>query len=139
MDIMADTRLCLDTDVLIAFLKGREPGASAVEKAVKEYTCFVTAVTAYELLFGVARAKKMIGEDTLLSVMTVVPFDEFSARRAAHLHDELIRKNADIGIKDVMIAAIYLENSLTLLTQNQRHFSRVPSLSLFNADQFSTD
>lgn len=50
MDIMADTRLCLDTDVLIAFLKGREPGASAVEKAVKGYTCFVTAVTAYELL-----------------------------------------------------------------------------------------
>ena len=60
---MDDTHLCLDTSVLIAYLKGHEPGASAVERAVKEYTCHVTAVTVYELLFGVARAQKQIGED----------------------------------------------------------------------------
>jgi len=132
---MAGPRLCLDTNVLIAFLKGREPGATAVEIAVREYTCLVTAVTVYELLFGLARARKTIGEETLLSVMLTAPFDQAAAQRAAQLHDQLIRQNADIGVKDVMIAAICLEQSLPLLTQNVRHFSRVSDLSIIAPEQ----
>jgi tRNA(fMet)-specific endonuclease VapC len=54
-------------------LKAREPGASAIERAVKEYDCCITSITAYELLFGVARAKREIGEQALLGVMTVLP------------------------------------------------------------------
>jgi tRNA(fMet)-specific endonuclease VapC len=129
------TKLCIDTNGLIAFLKEREPGASAVEKAVRNYDCCVTAITVYELLFGVARARKYIGEDDLLGMMRVIPFDEASARRAANLHDALIRQNQDIGIKDVLIAAICLEWSLPLLTLNDRHFSRVPELQVVTPDQ----
>lgn len=131
---MDDTQLCLDTNVLIAYLKGREPGATAVEQAVKDFSCHVTAVTVYELLFGVARAQKQIGEEALLGVMDVAPFDNAAARRAASLHDELIRRNADIGVKDVLIAAICLERSLPLLTLNERHFSRVPRLKVLTPD-----
>lgn len=132
MDI---TKLCIDTNGLIAFLKEREPGASAVEKAVINYDCCVTSITVYELLFGVARARKYIGEDDLLGMMRVIPFDEAAARRAANLHDVLIRQNQDIGIKDVLIAAICLEWSLPLLTLNDRHFSRVPELHVITPDQ----
>jgi tRNA(fMet)-specific endonuclease VapC len=127
---MDNTHLCIDTSVLIAYLKGREPGATAVERAVRDYTCHVTAITVYELLFGVARSKKMIGEDALLGVMEVASFDDAAARRAAHLHAELIGRNEDIGIKDVLIAAICLERSLPVLTLNERHFSRVPGLKV---------
>jgi len=67
-------RICLDTTALIGYLKGREPIASAVEKAVKECSCHVTTITVYELLFGVARAKKEIGEEALLGAMTVLSF-----------------------------------------------------------------
>ena len=125
--------LCLDTGGLIAYLKGREPGASAVERAVKEFNCYVTAVTVYELMFGVARAKKYIGEDELLGMMNTLPFDKKAARRAARLHDDLIRHNQDIGIKDVLIAAICLENAMPLFTLNQRHFSRVADLEVVTA------
>ena len=125
---MDDNTICLDTSMLIAYLKGREPGASAVEYVVKRFQCYVTAITVYELLFGVARARKEIGEDALLGIMTVVPFDGPAARRAAQLHNELIQRNQDIGIKDILIAACCLEQSLTLLTANERHFSRVPQL-----------
>jgi len=127
---MDRTQLCLDTNVLIDYLKGREPGASAVEKAVKEYNCYVTATTVYELLFGVARAKKEIGEQALLGVMSVFPFDSGVAKRAAELHAELISRNQDIGIKDVFIAATCLEEEVPLLTANERHFSRVPELTV---------
>jgi tRNA(fMet)-specific endonuclease VapC len=125
---MADSRICLDTTVLIAYLKGREPGASAVEHAVRDYACYVTAITVYELLFGVARARKRIGEDALLGLMAILPFDEAAARRAAKLHDALIRRNEDVGVKDVLIAAICLEHDIPLLTSNERHFQRVTGL-----------
>ncbi len=124
------TRLCIDTGPLIAFLKGRNPGAAAVERAVREMDCCVTAITAYELLFGVARARRQIGEDALLSTLQTLPLDMAAARRAAQLHDELIRHNKDIGIKDVLIAAICLEHKLPLLTLNQEHFGRVPGLTV---------
>lgn len=129
---MDDTRLCLDTSVLIAYLRDSEPTASAVEQAIKGYTCYVAAISVYELLFGVARARKHIGEEALLGVMIVAPFDDAAARRAAIVHDQLIRANSDIGVKDVLIAAICLEQSLPLLTLNERHFSRVPGLKLLN-------
>ena len=125
---MDDSQLCLDTNVLISFLKEREPGASAVEKAVKEYSCYVTAITVYELLFGVARAKKEIGEQALLGVVTVLPLSDTAARRAANLHADLISHNQDIGIKDVLIAAICLEHRLPILTANHQHFSHVSGL-----------
>lgn len=135
MDI---SRICLDTTMLIGYLKGREPIASAVEKAVKECSCFVTAITVYELLFGVARAKKEIGEDVLLGIMTVLPFNNAGARQAADLHVELIRSNNDIGIKDVLIAAICLENNLPILTTNDQHFCRVPGLNVLTPANFIT-
>lgn len=125
---MADTRLCLDTNSLIDYLKGREPGASAVERAVKAYNCCVTSISVYELLFGVARAQREIGEQALLGMMTILSLDEAVAKRAAHLHAELIRKNQDIGIKDVLIAATCLEHDVPILTANERHFSRVSGL-----------
>lgn len=129
-------RICLDTTVLIGYLNGREPSASAVEKAVKECNCNVTTITVYELLFGIARAKKEIGEEALLSAMTVIPFNDNAARRADNLHSDLISQNKDIGAKDVLIASICLENDLPILTTNEKHFLRVQGLRVFTAAQF---
>jgi tRNA(fMet)-specific endonuclease VapC len=136
MAIMDTSAFCLDTSALIAFLKGREPGATAVSQAIQESTCYTTSVTAYELLFGLVRAQKQIGEEELLGSMTILPFDETSARCAATLHDVLIRRNEDIGVKDVLIAAICLAHKLPLLTLNEKHFSRVPELQVFTPEQF---
>ncbi len=136
MASMDNNHICLDTSALIAYLKDREPGATAVEHAIQTYVCHVTVVTVYELLFGVARARKHIGEEALLGVMTVAPFDDAAARRAAKLHDDLIRRNLDIGVKDVIIAAICLQQSLPLLTINERHFRRVPGLTVFTPQTF---
>ncbi len=97
MDAAAD--LCLDTSALIAFLKGREPGASAVATAVRSANCFVTSITVYELLFGVSRAGRQIDEEQLLGLLATVALDAAAARRAAMLHDHLLRAGADIGTR----------------------------------------
>lgn len=134
---MGLTRICIDTGPLIAFLKGRNPGAAAVERAARQMECFVTVITAYELLFGVARARRQIGEEALLGIMGHLPLDMAAARRAAKLHDELIRRNQDIGVKDILIAAICLENDVPLLTLNEEHFERVPELTVVKATELA--
>jgi tRNA(fMet)-specific endonuclease VapC len=132
MDI---TELCLDTSILINFLKGREPSASALVHAVTNFSCTITSVTVYELLYGMARSKKQIGENALLGVMRVLAFDDAAARRAAKLHDDLIRNNQEIGIKDILIAAICLEHTLPLVTTNIAHFVRVPNLQIISPEE----
>ncbi len=131
------SRVCLDTSVLIGYLKGREPGAAVVERAVKDAVCYITSITVYELLFGVARAQKQIGEQELLGLMIILPLDEITARRAATLHDDLIRRNQEIGVKDVLIAATCLEHDLPILTLNERHFNRVAGLTVLTPETFS--
>ena len=129
------TDLCLDTSALIAFLKGREPGASAVAAAVRTANCFVTSISVYELLFGVSHAGKQIGEDQLLSILATAVLDNAAARRAAKLHAELLRAGSDIGVKDVLIAAICLERQLPILTLNEKHFRRVKDLQVYTPEQ----
>ncbi len=101
----------------------------------EKYACSVTAITVYELLFGVARAKKEIGEQALLGILTVLPLSDAAARRAANLHADLISRNQDIGIKDVLIAAICLEHTLPILTANHQHFSRVSELKVIRPSE----
>jgi tRNA(fMet)-specific endonuclease VapC len=130
---MAAYRLCLDTSLLIGYLREREPEASLVEFHIQQSDCCVTAMTVYELLFGAERSGRKDGserERALLDALTVLPFDDGCARRAAKLHAQLIRQNADVGIKDVLIAATCLETRIPLLTANARHFRRVPGLEL---------
>ncbi len=133
---MDTSRLCLDTSVLIAYLKNRQPAALAVRRAMQERECSVTAITVYELLFGLARSRKHIGEEDLLALLAIAPLDEPAARRAANLHADLIQRNQDIGVKDVLIAAICLAQALPLLTLNDRHFSRVSELQVFTPESF---
>ncbi|HEY6333443.1 MAG TPA: type II toxin-antitoxin system VapC family toxin [Blastocatellia bacterium] len=134
MPVVEITGLCIDTSPLIAYLRGQEPAATAVSTAVRECTCLITSITVYELLFGVSRARRQIGEEALLGGMSVLSLDASAARRAAHLHDYLIKNNADVGIKDVLIAAICLENSVPLFTLNHKHFARIPGLSVLSAE-----
>ena len=131
---MEITEVCIDTGPLIAYLRGQEPAATAVEISVRSYRCLVAAITSYELLFGASRARRKVGEEALLGNMTVLPLDEPAARRAAALHDYLIRNNSDIGIKDVLIAAICLQNSVPILTLNCKHFERVPGLAVLSVE-----
>jgi tRNA(fMet)-specific endonuclease VapC len=132
-------RICIDTGVLIRYLRGQDPSATAVERAVRESDCSITSITAYEILFGLARSQRSIGEEDLLDALAVLPFDLGASRRAAALHDELIRRNQDIGVKDVMIAAVCLSNDLPLLTLNARHFERVAGLAVVGPERLVLD
>lgn len=64
--------------------------------------------------------------------MVVLPFDESCARTYGKLAAALAARGETIGDFDTMIGAHALTLGLTLVTNNARHFARVPGLRTEN-------
>ncbi len=77
--------LVADTDVLIDFLKGKEPGASRVEAELRDGHLVTTAITAFELLAGLKAKKQAHAVDVLLDGLHIWPMDLACARQAAEV------------------------------------------------------
>ena len=134
MESVEAPKIVVDTDVIIDYLKKQRPGAELLKKAYLKYRLHITSITVYELMYGVQRSGKSGLISRLLRHVTVLPFDEAAAKKAAALHYALTSKGLDIGVKDAFIAAICEVHKLPLLTRNVKHFSRIPGLKLFPID-----
>ena len=122
----------LDTNVCLDFLLGRRATiAPRVERAFGRLA--VSSITAAELLVGNRRSTQPDEDarrvDHFLSKVEVKPFDDTAARRYA----DVIRL---IGVErtsfDRLIGAHALSLDYVLITNNLRHFSKVPGLKIEN-------
>lgn len=62
----------------------------------------------------------------VLASWPILPFDESAIGR----FDKLRSMKLNVGMMDLRIAAIALEQSATLVTRNTRDFSRIPGLTI---------
>jgi tRNA(fMet)-specific endonuclease VapC len=67
--------------------------------------------------------------DALLSALTILDFDELSARRYGHLRVSLEKAGQRISDLDLQIACIALAWEAVLVTHNQEHFKRLVGLA----------
>jgi tRNA(fMet)-specific endonuclease VapC len=121
----------LDTNTLIYFFKGigsvgeRLLGCAPAEIAIP-------AVVVYEIETGIAKStepeRRRVQFDRLLDVVSVLPFDQTAAARAAGIRAVLEAEGRPIGPLDTLIAGTALSHNATLVTHNLREFSRVPNL-----------
>ena len=121
----------LDTDHCVGILRGQLDVGAHVESTMP---LFVTAITVSELVYGAHKSNRpehhLAQVDLLLDGVTVLPFDTEAARRCGQLKDALRRAGTPLSEPDMQIASIALCHALPLATHNQRHFARVPGLSL---------
>jgi tRNA(fMet)-specific endonuclease VapC len=121
--------ILLDTNVLIHFLKGRQP---VVEKlhAAPSRELAISFVTRYELECGVlhmgAARRKIVRE--LCDDLQQIPFDEAAAVDAAQIRADLSAKGQVIGPLDLLIAGTARSRGAVLVTANTREFARVKGL-----------
>lgn len=118
-----------DTDVLIDFLRAREPAAGRVALELRAGLA-TTAVTAVELMSGARTAAQRAVVAELLDGLTILPLGSSEATRAAAVRLELEARGEAIGMADCLIAGTCLAREAMLLTRNRKHFERVPGLSL---------
>jgi predicted nucleic acid-binding protein len=119
-----------DSDVLIDYLTGRNPGAGAVARHLETGSLCTTAINRFEILSGVRNRKEATSAGKLLKALKTFPLDEAAADQAADVRRALERKGVGIGMADSLIAGIAVLHKGKLLTRNRRHFERVPGLPL---------
>lgn len=139
MEKLEDAKeICVDTDILIDFLKKKEPGSRAYERCRNKTSVGITAISSFELLIGArqpnVREKRLEEARSLIEQQAfILPFDEASASKASEIGAELMRVGKGIEIRDLFIASICLARGIPLLTRNKEHFQRITNLRLIDS------
>ncbi|MGA2682959.1 MAG: type II toxin-antitoxin system VapC family toxin [Candidatus Bathyarchaeia archaeon] len=125
---------CLETDFLVATLRGKKEAERIVKELDEEGKGATTAINSFELFFGANRSERknenVKQTSKLLERLIVFPLDFASSRKAADISAKLAAEGEKIDFRDAMIAAIAIENGLTLVSRNEAHFKRVKGLKL---------
>jgi tRNA(fMet)-specific endonuclease VapC len=125
---------CLDTDILIAILRGKKEACHTVTDLDQQAKEATTVINAFEVFF-VAYKSERKNENTkeaqkLLERLEIFSLDILAARRAGEISANLFASGEPIDFRDAMIAGIALEKDLTLLTRNKSQFSRIKDLKV---------
>ena len=124
----------LDTDTVIWALRGQGTVGTRLLEHRPSQLC-ISSITLAELRFG-AEAKgsrKLRGLiDTFATGVEVLPFDGAAADRFGPVATAPSKRGEPIGTFDTLIAAHALSLGLILVTNNTKHFQRVPGLKTTN-------
>ena len=123
----------LDTDACSYLMKGT---SKKLESAILEHqndTICVSSITYAELVYGVLnrQSKKLEKKlEQLLSLMQIMDWSDAAARQYAEIRLYLTQRGIPIGNMDILIAAAAIAIDARLVTNNRKHFERIPTLKL---------
>lgn len=127
-----------DTDTISQIIK-KEPSISSIRRIanIPPENQFTTTITVGELVYGAYKSNRPEYfmeklENILLPNIQILPFDEGSAKVYGKLRAEMEKRGLTLNEPDMRIAAIALYNSLTIITGNPRHFTKVSGLMVEN-------
>ena len=124
----------LDTNIISHLLRKR-PNPRLVERLKREPpdVLFTSCICIMELRNGTARLDdhgllwRRIEQD-ILRELEILPIQTQDALRAGDLLAYLHARGKPIDVEDVLIGATALQNGLTVVTNNVKHFGRIPNL-----------
>jgi tRNA(fMet)-specific endonuclease VapC len=124
----------LDADTVSYAIRGEGRVVARLLERQPSEIC-LSSITWAELRFGVEakRSEKLKRAiRSFVKDIAILPFDESAADRFAAVAAALARRGEPIGAFDTLVAAHALSLGLAVVTNNTRHFSRVPGLRLEN-------
>lgn len=126
----------LDTDICSYIIRERPLQVLEHFKQVEMEQLCISVVTYAELIYGVehSSSKKVnrVVIDDFVQHLTIVPWDEEAAEHYGNIRAYLQTEGKIIGSMDMMIAAHARSRKMTLVTNNDKHFKRVPKLTVEN-------
>jgi tRNA(fMet)-specific endonuclease VapC len=119
----------LDTDIASYLIKGKSDVARSKLTVLAPSKVCISAVTRAELLYGLKRLSSEHRLNSLvhqfLRMIRSSPWDERAATWYAEIRHQLVGVGKPIGELDMMIAAHAVSLEITLVTNNEKHFSRI--------------
>ncbi len=123
---------CLDTDLLVAILRGKKEAYKVAQELDQEVKTATTVINAFELFYGAnksqLKAQNLRETENLLNKLQILPLDKAASKKAAEISAKLAQMGQALDYRDAMIAAIAIQNDATLLTRNEGHFQRIRDL-----------
>jgi tRNA(fMet)-specific endonuclease VapC len=130
------TRYMLDTNMCIYIAKHRPPEVRARFERLKPGQLVMSAITYGELYYGASKssqqAKALAQLQELVQDIPVEELDSRASEAFGEIRATLEKEGRLIGNNDLWIGAHALALNLTLATNNEREFKRIPGLSLEN-------
>jgi tRNA(fMet)-specific endonuclease VapC len=131
-----DVRYLLDTNICIYIRQERPEAVLRRFRKLRQGEAGLSVITYGELLFGAAKSKQRVEAldrlRELLHWLPALPLPETAAEAYGTIRAELASKGEMIGNNDLWIAAHAVATGLTLVTNNEKEFRRVPGLKMQN-------
>jgi tRNA(fMet)-specific endonuclease VapC len=128
-------RFLLDTDTCIYALKQERVVLDRLLSRSRA-DIVVSVITEAELRTGAAKSsaptKTARLVENFLRPLAIVEFTSSDAATYAHVRAKLERAGTPIGPLDTLIAAQAVARKLTLVSNNEKEFGRVPGLAIEN-------
>jgi len=124
----------LDTDVLIAFLRGKKPALKqkVTDLIQQDIPVFMSIISLGELYLGAFKSentpKNLFLVNTLKTNVDLVELTEEIVMLYGEIEAVLEKAGQVIGDFDVLIASTAITHDLTLVSGNERHFKRIVTL-----------
>ncbi|HMB46193.1 MAG TPA: type II toxin-antitoxin system VapC family toxin [Candidatus Methanoperedens sp.] len=126
--------IVIDTDILIDLLRNKTYAIKKIKELERNEELATTDINAFEIYFGAYnsrdRERNILSAKGLLRNLTIFHTEEDSMETAGRIFAERRARGKMIEIRDLLIAAITLQNGCRLLTNNRGHFEGIEGLSL---------
>ena len=117
----------VDTNIVVDVTRGSITAADYLDGLAGAWS--VSTITCLELLAGARTQRETNDLDLVLSGFRTIPPNEAITRRAYYLMKTYARSHG-LQALDSLIAATAMEEGLTLVTKNRKHFQMIGDLKL---------
>jgi len=122
--------ILLDSDVIIAWLRGYKPVADAVLQLLESgHSLLWTPVSIAEIFAG-ARKSESAKLETLFQILETLPISQTIGKKAGHYLQKYLKSHS-VELGDALIAASASAARLSLWTINKKHYP-MPEVRLFS-------
>jgi tRNA(fMet)-specific endonuclease VapC len=133
---MMRTRYMLDTNICIYIQRQRPEEVLARFQELKPGDAAISVITWGELLYGAEKSQQRKKALQLLeefkTLVPVLPIPEDAGKTYGAIRASLASQGKPIGNNDLWIAAHAKAATLTIVTNNEQEFQRVPGLKVQN-------
>lgn len=130
------TEAIIDTDISSFYFKGEERVVTRFGEYLKEFDLVnISILTYYEIIAGLKfkKAGRQLQDfEGFTNDNNIINISEESARISGDIYADLRQTGITIGTSDILIAGIAIENGLTLITNNEKHYESIQGLNIEN-------
>jgi predicted nucleic acid-binding protein len=119
----------IDSDILIDAARGHLEAGAFLNEQHRAFHVQISTISAMELIVGCRNKTELSQTKRFLEAVRILPVDPNISDTAYQLI-ETFTLGHGLMIPDALIAATALENGLTLVTKNTRHFQMIPKLEV---------